>query len=471
MVRRPARFRRSSSQKSGSARKRVLRSESLEPRELLSGNGLLPWMNGHGLLQLAGMVGAAANARPVVATPISVNGGSAIIGKTAFLSVLGCDDGGESKLVYRWTVTSSPAGGVATFSANGANAAKNTIATFNEAGSYAFTVTIVDAGGLSVSSTKAVVVVPVLSSVRVTPNSASVCEGAKQQFAACGLDQFQNAMTTQPAFAWSASGGTITAAGLFTAPSALGNCTITAKTGSLAGVAVVQVISPTPTVVQAISVNGGAAITGKTASLSVLGSGPGGASALDLQLDGYVRACRRHRDLQRQRNQCGQQHDGHIQRGRPVHVHRDDRGRRFLGEQLEDGRGDSDGKRHPPRHARRTSRELPNDVERGGHEPDDRRPRAGPVRRRHGRAARVLLVDDAAYRLDAHAGFHDQREHSDGRVHEGRLLCLDRQGRQQIQYFEYGRVDCDSDVDERVRDAEHGLSLPGRHAAVRRQRL
>ena len=50
-------------------------------------------------------------------------------------------------------------------------------------------------------------------------------------------------MATQPTFAWSASGGSITAAGMFTAPSVVGSDTITAKIGSVAGTAVVQVTS------------------------------------------------------------------------------------------------------------------------------------------------------------------------------------------------------------------------------------
>ena len=88
-------------------------------------------------------------------------------------------------------------------------------------------------------------VVPTLTRIAVSPNTASLSTGASQQFAASGFDQFQNAMTTQPALTWSASGGTITPAGLFTAPGAAGSCTITAKAGSVAGTATVQVTSGT----------------------------------------------------------------------------------------------------------------------------------------------------------------------------------------------------------------------------------
>ncbi len=93
----------------------------------------------------------AVNAAPTVAKQIIVNGNAPVTGKTASLSVLGNDDAGESKLVYNWSVTGSPAGGTATFSLNGTNGAKNTTITFTKAGTYNLTVKIVDGGGLSVT--------------------------------------------------------------------------------------------------------------------------------------------------------------------------------------------------------------------------------------------------------------------------------------------------------------------------------
>src|SRR5262249_16641679 len=50
-----------------------------------------------------------------------------VTGKTTSLSVLGADDGGEANLRYTWT-SSGPA--AVTFSVNGSNAAKTTVATF-----------------------------------------------------------------------------------------------------------------------------------------------------------------------------------------------------------------------------------------------------------------------------------------------------------------------------------------------------
>lgn len=90
---------------------------------------------------------------PTVATAATADPNPVKSGNTANLSVLGADDQGEANLTYTWTVTASPAGATApTFSVNGTNAAKDSIATFAQPGDYTFRVTITDAGGLSVTS-------------------------------------------------------------------------------------------------------------------------------------------------------------------------------------------------------------------------------------------------------------------------------------------------------------------------------
>ena len=62
-----------------------------------------------------------------------------------------------------------------------------------------------------------------LTSIALSPNTVAVLQGADQQFTAQGLDQFRQAMATQPTFAWSASGGTITAAGPVHGPDTAGS--------------------------------------------------------------------------------------------------------------------------------------------------------------------------------------------------------------------------------------------------------
>lgn len=208
MAARPLRARRSPSRKSPKAPHRILRAELLESRDLLSVIGYSPLAMG--IYPTAAMVKAAANAAPTVAKPITVNNNAAITGKTASLSVLGADDGGEAKLIYNWSVTASPAGGTATFNVNASNAAKTTTATFSKTGTYTLSVRIVDAGGLSVTSSKSAAVTQALTSIRVTTTSGQVVnsgstlvvQAASQTLVAQGLDQFGTALATQPAFTW-----------------------------------------------------------------------------------------------------------------------------------------------------------------------------------------------------------------------------------------------------------------------------
>ena len=91
---------------------------------------------------------------------------------------------------------------VPSFSANGTNAAKNTTVTFTSAGTYGFTVSIVNSGGLSTSSSVTVTVSQTLASIQVTPFVPYILTGGTQQFSATGLDQFGKTMATQPAVAW-----------------------------------------------------------------------------------------------------------------------------------------------------------------------------------------------------------------------------------------------------------------------------
>ena len=164
---------------------------------------------------------------PAAASPAPVTG------TTATLSVLGADDGGESNLTYSWATTGSPPAPVI-FSANGTNAAKNATATFTAAGSYNFQVTITDAEGLSTTSTRLGASGASLFSIVTTPALHSIPVNTTQQFTAVGLDQFGNTLSAQPTFQWSvAGGGTITQAGLYTAPASTGSASVTAAAGGV----------------------------------------------------------------------------------------------------------------------------------------------------------------------------------------------------------------------------------------------
>jgi hypothetical protein len=187
--------------------------------------------------------GGTANKPPTVVIAARANP-SMVTGTSTKLTVLGADDHGESNLAYSWSAVSKPAGAAdPTFSSNGSNAAKNTIATFSKAGSYAFRVTITDAGGLSVASLVRVTVRPMLTTIAIAPGSTSVPIGGVQQFSAMASDQFGDPLARQPYFFWRLVGkGSITSRGLYRAPNAAGGpYTIFAQAGLIRATATLTV--------------------------------------------------------------------------------------------------------------------------------------------------------------------------------------------------------------------------------------
>jgi len=122
------------------------------------------------------------------------------------LSETATDDGGESNLIYSWSIVSAPSNGGAWFSLNDSNAAKNTTVTFMRRQLYvpndryrcrrAYVIRNVN-----------VTVQQTLTAIAVTPGDAAVLRGTTRQFAATAVDQFGNDMTNQPSFTWSVSSG------------------------------------------------------------------------------------------------------------------------------------------------------------------------------------------------------------------------------------------------------------------------
>ncbi|MFA5942467.1 MAG: Ig-like domain-containing protein [Candidatus Paceibacterota bacterium] len=109
---------------------------------------------------------------------------------------------------------------------------------------------------ISASATVTVVAVPqVLTSVAVTPATASIITGATQQFTASALDQFGSPMIPQPVFTWTSSDAaiaTVNASGMATGviPGAV---TITATNGAFSGTAALTV-TLSPAVLTSVSV-------------------------------------------------------------------------------------------------------------------------------------------------------------------------------------------------------------------------
>jgi PKD repeat protein len=178
------------------------------------------------------------NSAPTVATPAAASVADNC--KTAGLTVLGDDDGGEVNLRYAWATAGTPPAAVS-FLPNGSNDANNTTASFSKAGVYDFTVTITDAGGLSTTSSMRVTVDQMLTSILVSPATVVLQASQTQWFLATAKDQFGDALTSQPTFTWTATAGSISAAGEYTAPDAVATATVTATAGIVQGSAAVQV--------------------------------------------------------------------------------------------------------------------------------------------------------------------------------------------------------------------------------------
>lgn len=219
---------------------------------------------------------------PTVATA-AASSPNPVTAKTATLSVLGADDGGESNLTYTWAATVVPSGASApTFSVNGTNAAKSTTATFSQAGTYTLTATITDAEGLSTTSSVSVTVSQTYTSTKISPSSVSLGSGATQQFNASSLDQFGKAMVSQPTFTWSKSGsGAVSTSGLYTALYTAGTATVTATSSSGSASANVTVTDAKPTVATAAGASP-SPTTGISTNVSVLGADTDGGGESNL---------------------------------------------------------------------------------------------------------------------------------------------------------------------------------------------
>ena len=131
-------------------------------------------------------------------------------------------------------ITYSATGG--TITAGGLYTAGTTTGTFS--------VTATQQGGTLSATATITITAPVLQAVIITPSSVSLTTGATQQFSASG--RWSDGSTTALAVTYSATGGTITAGGLYTAGPTPGTFSVTAtqQGGTLAATAVVIITSP-----------------------------------------------------------------------------------------------------------------------------------------------------------------------------------------------------------------------------------
>ncbi len=208
---------------------------------------------------------------------------------TTVLGILAADVFSESGLTYTWTTTAFPAGAIPpTFSVNDSNSAVATTVTFYKLGSYGFLLTVRSASGLvSTFNLSALSVVQTFTSVAINPANVLMHESATQPLTATALDQFNNAMPTQPSFTWSVVSGGVgsvnATTGLYTAPATTGTATVNATSSSIVGASAITVSATTgnlaPTVAMAAS-SFPAVVAAKTANLSVLGADDNAESSL-----------------------------------------------------------------------------------------------------------------------------------------------------------------------------------------------
>jgi PKD repeat protein len=205
---------------------------------------------------------------PRVLTTISISPGSAKVptSGTKQFAATGNDQFGNRLIpqpTFSWSVT-----GGGTISSTGLFSAGT-----SAGGPY----TVKVASG-SVSATASVIVyVPVLTTVSVSPASASVPTSGTQQFTATGKDQYGAVLAAQPAFGWKVSGGgTISSSGSFKAGSTAGGpYTVTATNGSVSSTASVSVfLSSVPSKITSAATASPASPTiGQTVTFAVASDG------------------------------------------------------------------------------------------------------------------------------------------------------------------------------------------------------
>jgi hypothetical protein len=179
-----------------------------------------------------------------VSTGLGISAPSVVTGKTAALSVV--NGGTNTSTTFGWSVSVKPTGATTpTFSVNNSNSAKNTTVTFKNAGSY--TIKLTSTTGTTVKTATVMITVnQTLTSVAISPTTATVRWGRTQQFSGTPKDQFGAAMTTAVTWAIDAggAGGTVSTSGLYTAPtSGSGTTKVRVTAGSFSAVSTVTIPS------------------------------------------------------------------------------------------------------------------------------------------------------------------------------------------------------------------------------------
>ncbi len=137
---------------------------------------------------------------------------------------------------FTWTSVTVPSGATATYTTTNAG----TTIGFSQVGNFS-----VRASSGTINQTVSFNVVATLAKINIT-GASTVALGASQQYTAQGVDQFDRPMATQPTMTWTATGGTITTAGLYRAGSTVGSYAITVRSGTVTANLNIAVATPGP---------------------------------------------------------------------------------------------------------------------------------------------------------------------------------------------------------------------------------
>jgi hypothetical protein len=172
----------------------------------------------------------------VILTPASA---SVAAGTTRQFSVIGQrSDGSTTPVSVNWVATGGTITGNGLYTAGSGTGSFRVIATLQ--------------GGTLADTSAVTVTAPVLTQVIIAPANATVLVAGTQQFSVSG--QLSDGSSNTPQVTYTATGGTITAGGLYTAGATTGTFRVIAiqQGGSLADTATVNVTTPTATLQQII---------------------------------------------------------------------------------------------------------------------------------------------------------------------------------------------------------------------------
>jgi hypothetical protein len=174
----------------------------------------------------------------LVAIEVSPPTATVASGQTQAFSTIGrLSDNSTTAVPVTWTATGGTVSGGGVYTAG------------NTPGSYLVIAT--EVGGAELADTAAVTVVASLVAIEVSPPSASVVAGATQQFSAVG--RLSDNSTQAVTVTWTASAGSITNDGAYTAPGSAGGphrvIATLADGGAFADTALVTVTAAGPTLV------------------------------------------------------------------------------------------------------------------------------------------------------------------------------------------------------------------------------